>query len=91
MALALLKLNESRLLSRTEFADLAEELKAVVAGSKEVLHCHDFLASVYAMPMPGLTRGRLARLRAELGEEVREEELERERRRRVDNSGMRDG
>ena len=91
VALALLKLNESRLLSRTEFADLAEELKAVVAGSKEVLHCHDFLASVYAMPMPGLTRGRLARLRAELGEEVREEELERERRRRVDNSGMRDG
>ncbi len=91
VALTLLKANESRLLAQAEFADLVGELKAIVTESKEVLHCHDFLESVYATPMPGLTRGRLARLRAEFGAEVREEELERERRRKADGSGLRDG
>jgi len=91
VALSLLKMNEPRLLAMTEFADLVGELKTVVTDSKDVLHCHDFMAAVYDTPMPSLTRARLAKLRAELGVEVREEELERERRRKSDGSGLRDG
>jgi hypothetical protein len=95
VALTLLKLNETRLLGRTEFSDLVEEVKAVAGTSREVLHCHEFLASMYAAAaLPaGLTRAKLARLRAELGEEVREEELERERRRKADaaSTTLRDG
>lgn len=91
VALTLLKVNESRFLTKTDFADMVEELKAVATTSREVLHCHDFLAAVYGSAMPGLTRGRLARMRADLGVEVLEEALERDRRRKSDGSGLRDG
>ena len=45
VALGLLKLNQDRLLSKTEFASLAEEFKHI-AESKISVNCHTFLDDI---------------------------------------------
>ena len=89
VALGLLKLNQARLLSKTDFASLAEEFK-LIAGARLTVSCHTFLDDI-CTKTGGLPRSEIGRLREELGAEVRAEQGERERRRREDGSGIRDG
>ena len=65
VALGLLKLNQDRLLNKTDFASLAGELRL-------------------------LEEDRIT-VREEVGREVRAEQAERERRRREEDTGIRDG
>ena len=89
VALGLLKLNQDRLLSKNDFASLAEEFKKI-AEDRITISCHTFLDDI-CTKTGGLPRAEISRLREELGAEVRAEQVERERRRREDGSGMRDG
>lgn len=89
VALGLLKLNQDKLLTKTDFACLAEEFKEIVA-SKSTVNCHTFIEDICDKTGP-LPRSRIQKLRAEFGAQVREEQMERERRRKADGSGMKDG
>ena len=89
VALGLLKLNKDRLLTKTDFAALIEEFKFIVDCGRTI-DCHQFLEDICSKTGP-LPRSRIAKLRQEIGDQVREEQLQRERRRKEDGSGMRDG
>ena len=56
----------------------------------KVINCHQFLEDICNKtgPMP---RAKIEKLRDEIGAEVRKEQEERERRRRDDGSGIKDG
>jgi len=89
VAIGLLKLNKERLLAQKDFAALIEEFKYIV-DSSQVINCHQFLEDICNKtgPMP---RAKIEKLRDEIGAEVRKEQEERERRRRDDGSGIKDG
>ena len=89
VALGLLKLNQARLINKTDFASLAGEFK-LIEEDRITMNCHTFLDDI-CTKTGGLPRAEISRLREEVGAEVRAEQVERERRRRQDNSGMRDG
>ena len=89
VALGLLKLNQARLLSKTDFASLAEEFK-VIAEAGLAVSCHTFLDDI-CTKTGGLPRAEISRLREEQGQKVREEQVERETRRRRDGGAIRDG
>jgi len=78
VALAILKLNEKNFLAKREFTDLMEEFKRYLT-SAEVGSCHTFIEKVFQLT-PTLTRARIEKLRHELGRQVRDEQLERDRR-----------
>jgi len=89
VALGLLKMNQERLLAKDDFAALAEEFKEIL-DCKSTVNCHTFLEDICDKTGP-LPRSRIQKLRAEFGAQVREEQMERERRRKADGSGMKDG
>ena len=89
VALGLLKLNQESLLAKNDFALLAEEFKEIL-DSKSTVNCHTFLEDI-CDKTGALPKARIQKLRAEFGAQVREEQLERERRRKADGSGMKDG
>jgi len=89
VALGLLKMNQDKLLSKNDFALLAEEFK-IILDSKSTINCHTFLEDICDKTGP-LPRSKLQKLRADFGAQVREEQMERERRRKADGSGMKDG
>ena len=72
-----------------DFASLAGEFK-LIEEDRITISCHTFLDDI-CTKTGGLPRAEISRLREEVGAEVRAEQVERERRRRQDNSGMRDG
>ena len=89
VALGLLKLNQARLLNKTDFASLAGEFK-LLEEDRITMSCHSFLDDI-CTKTGGLPRAEISRLREEVGAEVRAEQVERERRRREDRTGIRDG
>ena len=89
VALGLLKLNQDRLLNKTDFASLAGELK-LLEEDRITVSCHSFLDDI-CTKTGGLPRAEISRLREEVGREVRAEQAERERRRREEDTGIRDG
>jgi len=89
VAIGLLKLNQERLLSKQDFASLAEELKAI-AYSRSTVNCHTFLEDICGKT-GSLPKATIEKLRSDFGAQVREEQLERERRRAADGSGLKDG
>ena len=81
------------------YDQLRSELKACTNKAREIkmieedritINCHTFLDDI-CTKTGGLPRAEISRLREEVGAEVRAEQVERERRRREDGSGMRDG
>ena len=89
VALGLLKLNQDRLLNKTDFASLAGELR-LLEEDRITVSCHSFLDDI-CTKTGGLPRAEISRLREEVGREVRAEQAERERRRREEDTGIRDG
>ena len=67
----------------------SEEFKEIL-DSKSTVNCHTFLEDI-CDKTGALPKARIQKLRAEFGAQVREEQLERERRRKADGSGMKDG
>ena len=89
VALGLLQLNKDSLMSKTDFASMAEEIKKL-GSTSETIDCHAFMEYIFdktgAMP-----RKKIDKLREEFGNLVREEQLEREKKRKQDGSGLKDG
>ena len=76
-------------MAKQDFASLAEELKAI-ANSRSTVNCHTFLDDI-CCKTGSLPKATIEKLRSEFGAQVREEQLERERRRAADGSGLKDG
>ena len=89
LALGLLKLNQDRLINKTDFASLAGEFR-LIEEDRITISCHTFLDDI-CTKTGGLPRAEISRLREEVGAEVRVEQVERERRRKEADSGIRDG
>ena len=82
VSLAILKMHEKKFLEKKDFTELIEEMK-VFLKSPDVAQCHTFLERTYQLT-PSLTRAKISKLRAEIGNQVRDEQMEREKR-RADN------
>lgn len=83
VALAVFKSNEKSLLAKKDLASLIDEFKMCMLKDN-VVDCHTCLEDVFKLSQ-NLSRSRIDQLRLEFGTRVREEQIEREKRRKSNN------
>lgn len=89
VAIAFVKMSQERLLAAGEFAQLVQEFKSIQT-CKLTTNCHTFMESVFK-EIGSFPQAKIVKLRKELGDQVRQEQIEREKRRMKDGSGLKDG
>ena len=89
VALGLLQQNKASLMSKTDFASMAEEIKKL-GTTPGTVNCHAFMEYIFDKTGP-LPRNKIEKLRGEFGKNVRDEQLDRERKRKQDDTGLKDG